>query len=151
MNNSKQICVVGVGNTLRSDDGVGIFICSELEKIKLQGLSVITTHQLHIELVEDLKEFDTIIVVDAGKDLTNEVSFYPVIEQKSSSIHSSHNIDATLLFSLLQKLYPSNRSLYICAVQTHSFEFGETLSPLAISNAEKAIHLLTEFIEKSSA
>ena len=150
MNNSKQICVVGVGNTLRSDDGVGIFICSELEKIKLSGLSVITIHQLHIELVEDLKEFNTIIVVDAGTNLEKEFSFYPVNEQKSS-IHSSHNIDATLLFSLLQKLYPSNRSFYICAVQTQSFEFGDTLSPLALSNAEKAIHLLTEFIEKSSA
>ncbi len=150
MNNTKQICVVGVGNTLRSDDGVGIFICSELEKIKLPGLSVISTHQLHIELVEDLKEFNTIIVVDAGTNLEKEFSFYPVNEQKSS-IHSSHNIDATLLFSLLQKLYPSNRSFYICAVQTQSFEFGDTLSPLALSNAEKAIHLLTEFIEKSSA
>lgn len=150
MNNSKQICVVGVGNTLRSDDGVGIFICSELEKIKLPGLSVITTHQLHIELVEDLKEFDTIIVVDAGKDLTKDVSFYPVNEQNSSIIHSSHNIDATLLYSLLQKLYPSDRSFFICAVQTQSFEFGETLSPLAISNAEKAIQMLTVFIEKEA-
>ena len=150
MNNSKQICVVGVGNTLRSDDGVGIFICSELEKIKLPGLSVITTHQLHIELVEDLKEFDTIIVVDAGTNQKKEVSFYPVNEQKSSSIHSSHNIDATLLYSLLLKLYPSDRSFYICAVQTQSFEFGDTLSTLALSNAEKATHLLTEFIEKEA-
>ena len=150
MNNSKQICVVGVGNTLRSDDGVGIFICSELEKIKLPGLSVITTHQLHIELVEDLKEFDTIIVVDAGTNQKKEVSFYPVNEQNSSIIHSSHNIDATLLYSLLQKLNPSDRSFFICAVQTQSFEFGETLSPLAISNAEKAIQMLTVFIEKEA-
>ena len=150
MLNSKQICIVGVGNTLRSDDGVGIFICSELEKNKLPGLSIITTHQLHIDLVEDLKEFDTIIVVDAGTNQENEVSFYPVNEQKSS-IHSSHNIDATLLYSLLQKLYHSNRSFFICAIQTQYFEFGEMLSPLAISNAEKAIHLLTEFIEKEAS
>ena len=150
MRNSKNICVVGVGNTLRSDDGVGIFICSELEKMNLPGLSVITTHQLHIELVEDLKDFDTIIIVDAGTNQENEVSFYPVNEKKSSSIHSSHNIDATLLYSLLQKLYPYNRSFYICAVQTQSFELGETLSSLTLSNVGKAIQLLTEFIEQKT-
>ena len=144
----KKTVIVGVGNTLRSDDGVGIFICSELEKSNLSSLSVLTTHQLHIELVEDLKEYETIVIIDAGANPKSEVSFYPITEQKSNGIHSSHNINATLLYSLLQKLYPSDRSFYVCEIQVQNFELGNELSSFAISNAAKAIKLLTEFIEK---
>ena len=148
MKEFKKTIVVGVGNTLRSDDGVGIFICSELEKKNLLGLSVLTTHQLHIELVEELKDFETIVIIDAGANPKSEVSFYPITEHKSKGIHSSHNIDATLLYSLLQKLYPSDRSFYVCEIQVQSFDLGDSLTTLAISNAEKAINLLTEFIER---
>ncbi len=147
MRNIKKTVVVGVGNTLRSDDGVGIYICSELEKINLQGLSVINTHQLHIELVEDLNQFDTIIIIDAGIKPNCEVSFYPITEQNSNSIHSSHNIDATLLFSLLQNLYPSARSFFVCEIQVQNFELGENLSSMALINAGKAVKSITEFIE----
>jgi len=148
MKNIKRTAVIGVGNTLRSDDGVGIFICTELEKTNVQGLSVFTTHQLHIELVEELKEFDTIIIVDAGIKPNNEVSFYPITEQNSNSIHSSHNIDATLLFSLLQNLYPSDRSFFVCEIQVQNFELGEGLSSLALMNARKAVQLISDFILK---
>ena len=148
MKNIKRTAVIGVGNTLRSDDGVGIFICTELEKTNIQGLSVFTTHQLHIELVEELKEFDTIIIVDAGIKPNNEVSFYPITEQNSNSIHSSHNIDATLLFSLLQNLYPSDRSFFVCEIQVQNFELGEGLSSLALMNARKAVQLISDFILK---
>ena len=143
----KKTIVVGVGNTLRSDDGVGAFICAELEKINLSGLTVLTTHQLHIELVEDLKEFDIIIVVDAGTNPKSDVSFYPITEHKSSGIHSSHNIDATILYSLLQNLYPSERSFFVCEIHVQNFDLGDTISPFAIKNAEKSIKLLTKFIE----
>ena len=148
MKNIKRTAVIGVGNTLCSDDGVGIFICTELEKTNIQGLSVFTTHQLHIELVEELKEFDTIIIVDAGIKPNNEVSFYPITEQNSNSIHSSHNIDATLLFSLLQNLYPSDRSFFVCEIQVQNFELGEGLSSLALMNARKAVQLISDFILK---
>jgi len=148
MNDQKKIAVVGVGNTLRSDDGVGMFICTELEKANIQGLSIITTHQLHVELVEDLKTFGTIIIVDAGINPNNEVSFYPITEQDCTSIHSSHNIDATLLFSLLQNLYPSDRRFFVCEIQVQNFELGENLSSMALINAGKAVNLITEFIKK---
>ncbi len=143
----KKTVIIGVGNTLRSDDGVGIFICAEFEKINLPNLTVLTSHQLHIELVEELKEFDIIIVVDAGINPNCEVSFYPITEQNSNSIHSSHNIDATLLFTLLQNLYPSDRRFFVCEIQVQNFELGENLSSIALINAGKAVKSITEFIE----
>jgi hydrogenase maturation protease len=149
--NIKKICIVGIGNILRSDDGVGVLVCSELEKFKTPGVSIFSTQQLHIDLIEDFKEFDTIIVVDAGTDEKKDVSLYPVEEGKIKAIHSSHHVDAALLYTLSQKLYPSDRQFYLCAIRGESFKFGTTLSPSAITNAAKAVKLITDFINNKAA
>ncbi len=147
----KKTCVIGIGNTLRSDDGVGALVCAELEKLKTPGLSVFSSQQLNIDLIEDFKEFDTIIVVDAGTDEKSDVSIYPVVEEQIKGIHSSHHVDAALLYSLSQKLYPSKREFFLCAIRCESFTMGSKLSEMAIANAAQAVKILKEFINNKAA
>ena len=150
-NDLKKTCVVGIGNPLRSDDGVGALVCAELEKFKAPGLTVFATQQLNIDLIEDFKEFDTIIVVDAGTDEKTDVSLCAVADDKIKGIHSSHHVDAALLYSLSKMLYPSDRKFYLCAIRCESFKIGNTLSKMAITNAAQAVKILKEFINNRAA
>ena len=44
--------VVGYGNPLRSDDGVGPFLANEIGGLAMEDVTVKTCHQLNVELVE---------------------------------------------------------------------------------------------------
>lgn len=63
---NKRTCIVGIGNPLRSDDGVGAYICQLLEEKNLPGVSIISTQQLDIGIAEELSKFDNVIFVDAS-------------------------------------------------------------------------------------
>ncbi len=58
--------VIGYGNTLRSDDGVGVWIADHIDALHLPNIDVRTCHQLHLELVPDLIEYERVILIDTG-------------------------------------------------------------------------------------
>lgn len=64
-NPNKNICIAGIGNTLRSDDSVGIYICNWLKKHEAPA-TILTTHQLDITMAETLSLFDVVIFIDAA-------------------------------------------------------------------------------------
>jgi hypothetical protein len=53
----KRTCITGIGNTLRSDDGVGTYVSRLIEEKNLEGVTVIIVQQLHIGMTEDLTKF----------------------------------------------------------------------------------------------
>ena len=58
--------IIGYGNTLRSDDGIGVWIADRIDSLHPQNVDVRTCHQLHLELVPDLIEYDRVVLIDAG-------------------------------------------------------------------------------------
>ena len=74
--NNKSICIAGIGNTLRSDDGVGDYVCRLMEEKNLEGVSVVTMQQLDIGMTEDFIKYDTGIFVDASME-EQAFSFQP--------------------------------------------------------------------------
>ena len=65
---NKKICVVGIGNPLRSDDGIGEYVCKKILEKKIPNLSVIVTQQLDMGISEELSEFDSVIFGDASEN-----------------------------------------------------------------------------------
>ncbi|MBS1666604.1 MAG: hydrogenase maturation protease [Bacteroidetes bacterium] len=145
MPKESKIVLCGIGNTLRSDDGVGALVCREMEQLKIDGLTTFVFHQLHVELVETFKKFEYIIIVDACME-GEGISFYPLDEHKASSASSSHHVDASFFYRLFQQLYPSKKQFFLCAIRGENFELGESISDYAKKNAAKAIRQITTFL-----
>ncbi len=62
---NQSILVMGYGNMLRSDDGVGQQVARAVAKWEIPNVDAIAVHQLTPELAERLTKTDIAIFVDA--------------------------------------------------------------------------------------
>ncbi len=142
-----KIAIIGVGNTLRADDGVGAYICSEIELLCLPGVTIRNVHQLHVELIEDLLDYDSVIIVDASV-AGKAVEFVALSTVETQAVSSSHHLNANMLHALTKKMYGKNIPIFLCSVRCENFEMGEILSANAITNAKKAIEIICNWTKK---
>jgi hydrogenase maturation protease len=141
-----NICIVGVGNTIRADDGIGNYICLAIEQMKLPGISTMIVQQLDAELVEDLLLFNHVLITDAAIDGI-EVDLYELFPDNVLPLSSSHHVNAAMLAALAKRVYGKKLSLFLCAVRGYDFEIGDLLSEKAKANCLKAISLTMEWID----
>ena len=142
-----KLLIVGIGNTLRSDDGVGAYVCEKMEKLNLPGTTTIIVQQLQVEMIEEMSHYDHVIIVDASA--TNDtIQFEPLQENLQQTVASSHHVNASLIQTLSQKLYNKTLSLYLCAIPGSNFDTGDTLSIDTEKTAKEAIVLIKTWINK---
>jgi hydrogenase maturation protease len=146
MNNANKIAVIGVGNTLRSDDGIGAYICSQIDAMHLQQVTTIVVQQLQVEIIEELLCYDAVIIADASVD-KNEVELNFLMHDETQAASSSHHTNANMLYALAEKMYNKKMLIYLCSVPAENFEMGETLSQQAIINANKAIEIILHQVQ----
>ncbi|MFN8265421.1 MAG: hydrogenase maturation protease [Chitinophagaceae bacterium] len=139
--------LLGIGNPLRSDDGVGAFICSQLEVVQQPGLVVQTTQQLQTEFIEEFLKYDRVLVIDASVT-ANEVKIERV-QASGTAVASSHHMTLSLMAALSQQVYGKELYLYSCAIPVISFKMGNELSAVAIEQAEKAITVIREWLQEN--
>jgi hydrogenase maturation protease len=140
-----KVCIASIGNTLRSDDGLGSYISSHLTALGIQGLYIYQAQQLQLELIEEFIDYQTIVFVDASLG-PEGVIFEQLNPYARVSQPDSHQMNPAMLSAVLEKLYPARRVYYLCSVQGKNFEMGETLSQAAKKNAAIAIKAITAFL-----
>ncbi len=62
---ARGVLVIGYGNTLRGDDGVGQLVAVAVSKWQLPGVIALERHQLTAELAEPLSRAAIAIFVDS--------------------------------------------------------------------------------------
>jgi hydrogenase maturation protease len=126
------VLVVGWGNPLRGDDGLGWHAATRLvEDRRLAGATVLCRHQLTPELAEDVARTGSLVVlVDAGVDggPPGTVTVTPV-EPDTAGPPLSHHLDPGALAALSVQLYGRVPPMVLVRVAAASFEPGEGLSP----------------------
>jgi hydrogenase maturation protease len=142
-----KTCIVGIGNTLRGDDGAGPCLCSHMAIMNPPGLTILTVQQLNIELIEEFLTYDCVILADAAI-IGGEVEFYKLTMTKGNTeeISSFHYTNAQMLNALAKKLYGRRLPLFICTIRGEDFGVGDTLSPRAIGNIDTAVQILCDWI-----
>jgi len=139
--------LLGIGNTLRSDDGVAAYICARLQEQQLPGVTVETTQQLQTEYVEEFLKYDRVVVVDASIT-ANEVKLQQV-ESNGAAVASSHHMSLSLMAAMAQQLYGKSVALYSCAIPVVHFRMGESISEAAKEQADKAVALLRHWLQQA--
>lgn len=146
---SNKIAVIGVGNTLRSDDGIGAYICSKIDEFNFPFVTSIIVQQLQVELIEELIHYDSVIIADASVT-GNDVDLNSLSFNETQPTSSSHHMNANMINSLLQKIHGKTITINLCSVRGENFELGESLSSSAIANANKAVKIICDFITHNS-
>ncbi len=113
--------VLGIGNPILTDDGVGIKIAQKLKEEKAR-LEVIMTSEAGIILLELLVGYDKLIIIDSIKTEKGKPGDLYKLEledlKPSKDFSSSHGIGIATAFELGQKLgYRMPKYISIYAVE----------------------------------
>jgi hydrogenase maturation protease len=132
----EKIGIIGIGNLLRKDDGVGIVLLELLVKRKKEfpkNIEFIECGTGGMNLLHLLAQFDTVLLIDAvdfkGRPGEARVfSLKDIQSQKKPVMMSTHDPDFLNLLRLSQALKELPETLVIFGVQPRDVSHGMGLS-----------------------
>jgi len=146
-----KILVIGYGNTLRGDDGVGYLVAETVAGWQVPTLRSLAVHQLLPELAEVMAEVDIVIFVDAiriGDPTSAKIAIEPLSTEGDATI-GTHRFSPQSLLSLSQQLYNANPVAYLLTIPAIDFTLGNPLSAIACLGKEAALDYLKSFFDLS--
>jgi hydrogenase maturation protease len=134
-----SVLVIGYGNTLRSDDGVGQRVALRVAAWERPGVTALAVHQLTPELAEPLAAASLAIFVDArsaewGEGV--EVSALAPAEERTTTAHASNVRE---LLALVRDVYGRAPRSWLVTVPATAFSVGDGLSAIAERGASDAL------------
>ncbi|NUN95518.1 MAG: hydrogenase maturation protease [Candidatus Omnitrophica bacterium] len=126
----KPILIIGYGNRLCGDDGVGPAVVKALEA-RYAGdvaVSLLARHQLTPELVDFIVGKDLVIFIDATLEGAPGEITERKVNQEAEVATLSHTCTPTNLLVAARVLFGSHVSGVVVTVAGESFEVGEGLS-----------------------
>jgi hydrogenase maturation protease len=143
------VLVVGYGNTLRGDDGVGYQVAETVAAWQLPQVRSIAVHQLLPELAADIAEVEIVVFVDAVVAIdppTPDIIITPIFAGGDENF-STHIITPQLLLGITQKLYGATPIAYIMTIPAIDFTLGANLSSIACRGKNLALDYLKSAVE----
>jgi len=130
----RKVLFVGIGNLLKMDDGAGVYISRKIRnKGNLSSLTVETGIENYIGKINSLKP-DILVLIDCV-ELGSAPGTFKLLElnQIRDLTFNTHNISLRRLADFFKM------PVYILAVQPEKVDFGEKISYLVKSIANKII------------
>lgn len=141
--------IIGYGNILRGDDGVGWAVAEKLKELLPQELVTVQTHiQLTPEMAADLSEVEFAVFIDAqDNEPPGAITCKPVEPLTISPPSFSHHLTAAALLSLARHFFGKAPKAYLVSINGVDFGYREELSPpvqnAVIGAVETVLNLLT--------
>ncbi len=130
--------VIGYGNTLRSDDGVGAKVAAAVAELALPGVAALVRHQLTPELAEPISSARAVVFVDAAADASTEVQVR-TLEPAEGAQLMAHAADPRSLLAFAQQLFRRCPPAWWLTIPVENLGFGEELSPMARRGFQTAL------------
>jgi hydrogenase maturation protease len=124
------LLVIGYGNTLRGDDGVGPRVAEAVGALRLPGVQVLICQQLSPEHAEPISRADTVVFVDAAVDAPREVQLRPLAPGASTQL-MAHAADPRTMLALARDVFGHAPRAWWLTIPAEQLGFGETLSAAA--------------------
>ncbi|MDP2754162.1 MAG: HyaD/HybD family hydrogenase maturation endopeptidase [Nitrospirota bacterium] len=142
-----KIVILGVGNLLLSDEGVGVHVANELVKLELPpGVTVVEGGTDGFRLINVITEADRLIVVDAvkGGGAPGSIYRFDINEVQNcpsgfkTSVHQIGILEVINLSGLIGKTPQTT----VIGIEPESLEMGMELSPEVKAKIPRIIELI---------
>jgi hydrogenase maturation protease len=155
--------LIGIGNPLRGDDGVGRLLAEEWEavvddKAVDAALRVRSVHQLTPELVADLAGVDRVLFIDAW--LSPAAPAAPVLQRLPASVSrpvacgesvlNSHHLTAAQLLTLARSLWHAEPEAAMLRIPATDIAHGTRLSVAMELQLPAARRLVRRWLEATA-
>lgn len=137
---TNNILVIGYGNPLRCDDGLGWHVADVLDDHlkhmdKHPSIHILRHHQLQPEMAEPISQAAHVLFVDASiGDTPGTIAYSPVhpedILSDAGAGIFSHQLTPAGLLTWAQSLYGRCPNATVVSVVGYSFAYSESLSPI---------------------
>jgi hydrogenase maturation protease len=128
-----MILLIGYGNPLRSDDGVGRKVVEQVAGaapawLLSEGLQIIACHQLLPEHAELIAGAERVVFVDAAIGEPGTVEVREVEADAALGDGRFHDFTPSTLLAYAERLYGHRPPAELVTIGGFSFEHGEALS-----------------------
>jgi hydrogenase maturation protease len=137
--NTVHTLVIACGNPLRGDDAVGPAAADIVSSWQAPGVKVLAVHQLVPELIDDMKQAERVLFIDAATDTDGSAFQSAVVEPKKSSRFFGHYETAANLLALLHELDGRTPDALLVSISALSFDHGQEMTASAKSNLQAAL------------
>lgn len=144
MFNGKRTCIIGVGNRMRGDDGVGSVVAERLKGMALPDTLVIDAEDVPENYTDMIREVrpELVVFIDAA-DFGGNAGEWRMVDMHSLSDDvkpaSTHTLSLKLLASLLES---EGIKTALLAIQPKRVGWGAPLS----EEVKRAVHEVISFI-----
>lgn len=133
--------IVGYGNPLRSDDGIGPFVVERIGRLQLPTVTTRICHQIDNGLIEEANTYERVIFVDSSVDRAG-VRFQRLNNRPRKWGESSGEANSDLAGQLSARLSETAPELFLCSVPAQNVNFGVCFSERTVKGAKDAFRYL---------
>jgi hydrogenase 3 maturation protease len=140
----KRILFVGVGNVLRSDDGIGVYIVKRIAPIEsVTTLPVEVSLENYISVINRISP-EVLVVIDCI-DFKKRPGYFDLLPVKdiTEKVINSHHIT----FSRISEFF--KMPVFVLGIQPGSLKVGETLTASVKESGNRIISYVNAFYKVS--
>lgn len=140
---NKKTLFIGIGNVLKSDDGVGVYISNNIQNLKnISALTVEVSIENYIGKINKLNS-DVLILLDC-MDFQKSPGYWDILPVSRLTGHTTntHNISLEKISEFF------NAQAYILGIQPRYITFGEHLSAEVKMAANSIIEQINRLNQK---
>ena len=140
LKNDKRILFVGIGNLLKKDDGVGVYISSGImNKPNIEALTVEVSLENYIGKINSIDP-DILVFIDCVEmGSVPGTSKLMSVSNLDDLTFTTHNISLKRLSEFFKM------PVYLLGIQPEKIDFGENISYLVREEAEKIINIINSY------
>ena len=143
-----RILVLGYGNPLRSDDGLGWHAAERVaETLSRVNAEIRTLAQLAPELALPISEAGLVIFIDASREGEPGELFCTQVAPQLVPVRFSHELSPEAVLALSKYLYGVCPPAFLVSLCGQNFNLGEELSPLIAAQLPRLVNLVSELAE----
>ena len=153
---TNKVLLLGIGNPLLTDDGLGIIAARDISEKKLTGVDFEEATASGIEVMEMMLDYEKVVVVDAIRWPDHEPGEVMRLEEKdfSHTVHGSspHGVNISTAIALGRQTSPDRmpKEIVFYAMQAEDVStFSEKMTKKVKENLPKLIALVVEEINRA--
>jgi hydrogenase maturation protease len=149
MLSQKDILIMGVGNILLRDEGIGVHVVKRLKEMSLpENVEVLDGGTAGLELVDFMENRRKLIVIDAVKNGERPGTIYRLTEKnlkiKPKAIMSFHEIDFLDALYMSEVMKNRPKEVIVIGVEPKDMSDGLDLSPEIEERIPRIIEIVME-------
>jgi hydrogenase maturation protease len=146
----RRVLVIGYGNALRADDGVGWHAAHRLaESVEDESIEILAVNQLTPELAEPISRADLIIFIDASHQ--GQPGSWKCERLELNTTHGNslaHHFTPAGLLTYAQAIFQASPTALVISVAGESFAYCDQLTPVVETALRQVINHVREQITR---